>query len=328
MGDLGFVLGNYAYAEFPRGTGGSAVPDWPTVSHMRTVGFKRAVKIVVPDLGNLDQHREDVRRAKVEVQLDRLDIRLADWGALDSPDEDFAQCEPFLDYVVQIFGPGVIALDVNEPKLDRPGVTMADCLAHTKRMKELGDAHWGPGVVLWASPTVNPYQAGNEEDVKAIREHPECYDVYSANIYPHNADELVASVPWSLGWHVAGCPSKDGKRLPIVVWEYNGHPSQPDGSFTMTRAERNVLLPKLHYQMLQAPILAAYWFIVASDDPRFQELVITWTQTSDAQEIILGAVPDMPPDDPNPPPGTDPLAGAWVLEIGGLSIPFTLRRPQ
>ncbi len=282
MAKLGIVWDNYTYAEFPPGTGGSHVPDWAQNKLFVAGGIKTACIIVMPDAGVLDTHREDVRRSRQEAGVERLYVRLGDWGELNSAANRFAQIDGFVGYCLQWY-PEVTLLGVNELRLDLTGVTALGALEHTRDLRSLLRAKYGNRVRL-GSPTVNAYSEQSERDLAEIAAHPDWYDVFSANVYPHNRSELTGK--WSLPWFLAMAPA--GK--PVVVWEYNGHRTME--GFRMTADERTALLPYLHAQMLDSPAEAALWFIRGTASGDLLEMATNARQMADAFAVVQGWRPD------------------------------------
>lgn len=288
MAEVAGFLGNYTYADFPRGTGGSHIKDWDRIKYLVQTGLQKWVYIVHSE--TVDTAYEDTRRLRDEAHVSHLLIRLYHKGILDSADVQFIQYRQYIQHVINTFGT-VTILNINEPKLELPYYSIQDCVAQVDRFRQLCKERFGNNVII-SSPTINGLNPENIADYEYVCSQSDKYDVTGINFYARTV-EGISQGEWSLPWFL----SKAVK--PCVIWEYNC----PEGT---DQSIRNIVLPEMHRAILRVSynqIKSAHWFLESSDDSRLQEQIYKPNEVSKLISIFGEDVVDpVPPviDVPTP----------------------------
>jgi hypothetical protein len=300
MGEIGGFCGNYKYAEWPRGEGGSHIPDFDRIRFLVRGGIRRWVMIVHAD--TVSTCFEDARRLRDECNVSELNLRLYMQGDLVSAQEQFNQFEAFIAHCINLFSK-VCILNINEPDLDLNNISIAHALVQQTEFRALAKARFGAAVSV-SSPTVNGLNPENIADYEYVCSHPEAYDVVGVNFYARDIagvngkDSEGNPLPWTLPWYL------ETALKPVFIWEYNC----PEGT---SQVIRNQILPYMHQEVRDAVIVEGHWFIESSDSANLQEQVYKAGEIAKCLDILAGGTV-VPVDPPITPPVPQP--GDWNVQ--------------
>src|SRR5512146_481987 len=316
MTDLGLYLAVDSWANWE----GSHIPKdrWAQYPYLINQWLEPGVYILWPDR---QTQFEDLRRLRHDAGLDGLGfdnliMRLGwEYGKPFSEPTDFLKhFQAQLLYAQTQGYKRLFVVLANEPNNELKGVwSPSQFLAWYKAVL----VAWRADAQLKAIPVIAPAIAGYNDNSwawwdGALRECCALSDLANVHLYPTNEAELQGG--WSLPWW----QGQVGPEKRIVICEAGCRTGTP-------QATRDALLPKLYRQVKAcAQVDYAAAFVQWTQGQEHAEHWLTPAHYYALLQANMGAV--QPPSPPEPPQPPADLAGQWVLSIGGVEIPFSVRR--